>query len=464
MKRIYCTLLLCMAFPFFVGAEKLTQTFKDVPLTEALLGIEKQQETYRIHFVYNDLENYRVTTRIHQLRTRDAVLAVCENLPVKVWGKGKDIFVESLERSKEENTKTAPTNPFAPEKTTELKEIDVNASLTLYPFVQQGKVNPEYPGGNDALRKFIRGNLNLPSGVKKRQEVLVSILVNPDSTIRFNHIVRPGNCKPTMVREIKKTIKRMPQKWIPGGTLRPDGTIEAERMFLEIPFVFDPTRRFGADGTYVEVKTPGTLSSLLTEAQKDTCKAVIVSGKLNSADIRTLRHMAGYEEEGCRTRQLRYLDLSNTETVSDTSPYLVLENAEEEFAMHSQAVSFPQSLWDSDYRVSGFMERNGMSTDFRWPGPGGSGSASTYHMHIELNRHHQGVTWKEISKERMRRFEGHRMEWDGEHITLKSHLRRKYFCLDMFYKCPSLKYLIIPYNARISERVVVFNDSIYYTR
>ena len=50
--------------------------------------------------------------------------------------------------------------------------------------------------------------------------------------------------------------------------------------------------------TYVEVKIPGSLSTLLTDAQKDTCRSLVVSGKLNSADIRTLRQMGGYGDGG----------------------------------------------------------------------------------------------------------------------------------------------------------------------
>lgn len=48
----------------------------------------------------------------------------------------------------------------------------------------------------------------------------------------------------------------------------------------------------------MKVIEPGTLSSLLTQAQQDTCQYLVVSGKLNSADIKVLRKMAGAESSG----------------------------------------------------------------------------------------------------------------------------------------------------------------------
>ncbi|MGN0234041.1 MAG: hypothetical protein ACI4B5_06445, partial [Bacteroidaceae bacterium] len=56
--------------------------------------------------------------------------------------------------------------------------------------------------------------------------------------------------------------------------------------------------------TKVITKKAGMLGTLLTQAQQDTCTALAIKGKLNSADIRVLRQMAGYKEDGCSTGQL----------------------------------------------------------------------------------------------------------------------------------------------------------------
>ena len=75
----------------------------------------------------------------------------------------------------------------------------------------------------------------------------------------------------------------------------------------------------------VNVTKPGTLSTLLTQAQQDTCQYLIVSGKLNSADIKVLRKMAGASGHG----SLHTLNLNDATIASSEEPYLTIRNAEE---------------------------------------------------------------------------------------------------------------------------------------
>ena len=75
----------------------------------------------------------------------------------------------------------------------------------------------------------------------------------------------------------------------------------------------------------VKVEKPGTLSTLLTKAQQDTCKHLVVSGKLNSADIKVLRKMAGADGFG----NLQVLDLKDAKIIPCEEPYLIIRNAEE---------------------------------------------------------------------------------------------------------------------------------------
>ena len=80
--------------------------------------------------------------------------------------------------------------------------------------------------------------------------------------------------------------------------------------------------------TTVKVKKAGTLGILLTQAQQDTCTSLAIKGKLNSDDIRILRRMAGYKEDGCSTGQLHTLNLAEAEFVTDKEPYMVLDAKE----------------------------------------------------------------------------------------------------------------------------------------
>jgi uncharacterized protein YjdB len=66
-----------------------------------------------------------------------------------------------------------------------------------------------------------------------------------------------------------------------------------------------------SDAKVVYVETAGTLSTLLTEDEKDNTTKLIVAGNLNSEDIKVLRYMAGRDENGSMTvGMLKDLDMS----------------------------------------------------------------------------------------------------------------------------------------------------------
>jgi hypothetical protein len=97
-----------------------------------------------------------------------------------------------------------------------------------------------------------------------------------------------------------------------------------KNLFLFITFCFSLFLS-SREPVKVKVKEPGTLSALLTQAQQDTCQYLVVSGKLNSADIKVLRKMAGADGRG----KLTILNLMNATIVSSETPYLTIRNAEE---------------------------------------------------------------------------------------------------------------------------------------
>ena len=63
MKRLSFFLLLC-AIVTVANAQKITHTFQDIPLSEALKYIQEQATDYNITFIYDELEDFRVTTHI----------------------------------------------------------------------------------------------------------------------------------------------------------------------------------------------------------------------------------------------------------------------------------------------------------------------------------------------------------------------------------------------------------------
>ena len=77
-----------------------------------------------------------------------------------------------------------------------------------------------------------------------------------------------------------------------------------------------------SDYKIVNVADAGTLSSLLTEEEKFDTKKLIVTGNLNSDDIRVLRYMAGRDENGNVTAgSLEVLNISKAKIVSGGDGY-----------------------------------------------------------------------------------------------------------------------------------------------
>ena len=84
--------------------------------------------------------------------------------------------------------------------------------------------------------------------------------------------------------------------------------------------------------TIVKMKKTGTLGQMVGELRLDTCSYLTIEGKLNSADIRVLRQIAGYEEKGGSSGNLLMLDLRKAKFASDDEPFMELDASKEKLA------------------------------------------------------------------------------------------------------------------------------------
>ena len=67
--------------------------------------------------------------------------------------------------------------------------------------------------------------------------------------------------------------------------------------------------------------------------------------------------------------------------------------------------------------------------------------------------------WKSLKQQKLNG-KGHRISQDdGEHYTYYAFTSKKLFCMDMFYRCPNLKLVILPRKGDIYEGVAVAGDS-----
>ena len=100
--RYLLTLVACI----FLGAtatyaQRISRTYNDVSLSEALLGLNNEQTEYVINFLYNELEDFRITTTVSRKTLPDAIRQMIGFYPVHMTVKPDDreIYVECIHKT-----------------------------------------------------------------------------------------------------------------------------------------------------------------------------------------------------------------------------------------------------------------------------------------------------------------------------------------------------------------------------
>lgn len=104
--------------------------------------------------------------------------------------------------------------------------------------LQFAEVMPEFPGGTDALFKFIQKNLSYPqSGKEFGQEgtVIARFIVGKDSSLRDFRIVRSIHNNKDFDDAVLKVLRKMPP-WTPG---KQNGKLVDVQMHLPVRFKLD---------------------------------------------------------------------------------------------------------------------------------------------------------------------------------------------------------------------------------
>ncbi len=91
-RMIYLVACLCMATAAF--GQRVTRSFHDVSMSEALKWLNERGGEYNISFLYNELEDFRVTTSVKNKSVPDAIQQLIGFYPIKMTVQGKEIAVE----------------------------------------------------------------------------------------------------------------------------------------------------------------------------------------------------------------------------------------------------------------------------------------------------------------------------------------------------------------------------------
>ena len=91
--------ILCM--PLGTFAQRVTHTYNNVSLSEALLQLNNEQTAYVINFLYNELEDFRITATIKNKKLPDAIQQMIGFYPVRMTVKSNDheIYVECTHKT-----------------------------------------------------------------------------------------------------------------------------------------------------------------------------------------------------------------------------------------------------------------------------------------------------------------------------------------------------------------------------
>ena len=91
--------ILCMPLDAF--AQRISHIYNNVSLSEALLQLNNEQKEYVINFLYNELEDFRITTTISRKSLPDAIQQMIGFYPVRMTVKPDDheIYVECTHKT-----------------------------------------------------------------------------------------------------------------------------------------------------------------------------------------------------------------------------------------------------------------------------------------------------------------------------------------------------------------------------
>ena len=109
MKRTTITalLLLVCAMFFTAAAQRITHTFQNTSMSDALKLVQRQTDKYRIVFIYDDLEDFKVTTAVKNKSVPDAIQQMIGFYPISMTViDGNEIYLECTHKTDKHLTGT----------------------------------------------------------------------------------------------------------------------------------------------------------------------------------------------------------------------------------------------------------------------------------------------------------------------------------------------------------------------
>ena len=104
--RLVLTIVSCVV-TLLGSAQNITRQYDNVSLSKALMELNDLQQTYTINFIYDELEDFRVTTSIKHKSVTEAIMQIIGFYPVRVVKRGEsEIYVECTHKTERHLTGT----------------------------------------------------------------------------------------------------------------------------------------------------------------------------------------------------------------------------------------------------------------------------------------------------------------------------------------------------------------------
>ena len=82
--KIVITILIFISAVIPVNAQRITREYNNVSLSEALRQLNEQTDEYTISFLYNELEDFRITTSVHRKSVPEAIRQMIGFYPIRI--------------------------------------------------------------------------------------------------------------------------------------------------------------------------------------------------------------------------------------------------------------------------------------------------------------------------------------------------------------------------------------------
>ena len=132
-------MLLTICFQLPATAQRITRQYDNVSFSEALKDLNTAQNKYAINFVYDDLEDFKVTKNIQEMEVPDAIRQLIGFYPIKMTQVDNVLIVECTQKAATKMTGCVVDTHFRPVVFANITLLDVNDST----FITGGVTNED---------------------------------------------------------------------------------------------------------------------------------------------------------------------------------------------------------------------------------------------------------------------------------------------------------------------------------